>query len=69
MSFENGNLKVRCRQGKYTLILHPKKRKILSNKVAKILVDRQQQQQETEFTIISLDESIFFYDSRIEGLD
>ena len=37
-------------------------------KVTEILVDKQQQQEETEFTIVSLDESFVFYDSLIRGV-
>jgi hypothetical protein len=59
------NSNKRC-QEKYMLILHPGKRKRLSKKVTEqILVDKQQQEQQESFTIISMDESFFFYDSLV----
>ncbi|MDQ6723311.1 MAG: hypothetical protein M3Z01_03490 [Thermoproteota archaeon] len=52
------------------LTQRPKKRKTISKKVVQILVDKQQQHQQEGFTIISLDESFYFYNSLIRvGLD
>ena len=49
------------------LIQHPMRKKTISKKDRTILLDRRQQQQDEikkkGFTVVSLDESFFFYDS------
>jgi hypothetical protein len=64
-SFANGDSNRRRCQERYMLILCIYRgEKPFQKKAAEILVDKQQQQ-ETEFTIVSLDESFFFYDSLV----
>src|SRR6476661_2153835 len=52
------------------ILLHPIRKKTISKKTEQILLDRRQQQQQDEirkkgFTVVSLDESFFFYDSLV----
>ena len=70
VSFENGDLNRRY-QERYMLILHLWRKKRLSkkghSKYLWISTSKQQQEQEQDsgFTVVSLDESFFFYDSLV----
>ena len=69
--FGNGDSSRRRYQERYMSILHLYRRaREIQKKTEQILVDKQQKQQEkqsqeTSFTIVSLDESFFFYDSLV----
>jgi hypothetical protein len=67
VSFVNRDLDKRY-QEKSILILHPMRKRMISKKVAQILVvgKQQQQQQKDGFSIVSTDESFFFYDSLVK---